>query len=477
MWFITGLILIYHPFPNITSEQKFANLESIRLTDLHFDILDSISEIAAKEKIKEITFKQFQGQTIYQIKTNKNIYKLLADTTQTIKEIDLNTIESIGLRWSKAPILKIDTLYERDIWIMYNRYIKELPIYKVYFDDEEKHQLYISSKTGEVQQFTSFSERAWAYIGAIPHKLYIPALRKNTDIWTNTVTILSIISLLAGTSGLYVGINVCVRRYRKRKKIQSPYHKKAYRWHHILGLIFSLFIITWSISGALSLRKVPQWMAKTHNPIPMSIKGKPISLDKYILNYKEILKHYDNVKQIEWSYFQGKPIYNAVIGSQPISIDASTPIIQELNLMTTDIEKAIKDNHSEVDFTIKTISDYENYYMPWKRNLALPVYKVTVADEDNSIYYINPKNGNYKYVNDNRKVRKWLFNGLHYFHFKWLVDKPVLWTITIWILALGCTAVSLTGVWLGGRYSKRKYKKIKRRIRSSNKKERCQKEE
>lgn len=477
MWFITGLVIIYHPFPNVTNEQKYANLETIHLKDQSVNIIDSISRITANEKIIKITLEQFQGQVRYNIKTDKRLYQLSPDVTSSNKCIDIQSIQNIASKWSQGSISKIDTLVERDIWIMYNRYMKELPIYKVHFDDDEKHQLYISSRTGEVQQFTSFSQRAWAYMGAIPHKFYIPTLRKNTRAWTDTVTVLSLISLLVGITGLFVGIDACVRRYRRKRRIQSPYKIKVYRWHHILGIIFGFFIITWSISGVLSLRKVPQWMAKTYNPIPMGIKGKAISFDKYILDHKDILKQYDEVKQIEWSYFQDRPIYNVVIGNRRVSFDASTSVMQELNLTADDIKKVIYHNHGEVDFVMETISNYENYYMPWTRSLALPVYKVTVTDSDNSIYYINPRNGDYRYVNDNRKMRKWMFNGLHYFHIKWLVDRPILWTLLIWTLALGCTGVSLSGVWLGGRYYKRKFRKIKRRISSSNNKEICQKVE
>lgn len=477
MWFFTGLVITYYPFPNVTNEQKYANMESIQMGNQSFNIFDSLNKIAQQEKIKKISLEQFQGQPFYHIKTDQKEYKLSSVAQQIEQNIDLNTIRAIAQRWSEKPISKIDTLAERDIWIMYNRYIKELPIYKIYFDDEEKHQLYISSKTGEVQQFTSFSERAWAYIGAIPHKLYIPALRKNTKLWADTVTVFSLIALFVGLSGLYVGIDACVRRYKNRKKIESPYRKKAYRWHHILGIIFSLFIITWSISGALSLRKAPQWMTKTHNPIPMGIKGEAIGFDKFVLDYKEILEQYDSVKRIEWSYFQDKPVYNVIIDNKRVSFDASSPIVQELNLTEIDIKNVVRYNHGEVDYKVETISDYEDYYMPWTRSLPLPVYKVAVADEDNSIYYINPKNGDYKYVNNNRKIRKWLFFGLHYFHIKWLVDRPVLWTITLWTLTLGCLGVSLTGVWLGGRYYKRKFRKIKRQIGSLNKNKICQKVE
>lgn len=389
--------------------------------------------------------------------------------------VDLDAVAKIADRWSNGNIAKIDTLQERDIWIMYNRYMKELPIYKIHFDDNEKHQLYISSRTGEVQQYTTFSERAWAYVGAIPHKLYFPILRKHTEVWAETVTVLSILCLVAILTGVYLGVNVIIRSYKKSKKIESPYRKQSYRWHHILGLIFSLFLITWCISGALSIRKVPQWMAKTHKPIPMGIKGKSIGYNGYVLDYRDILDKYDDVKQIEFSYFQGKPTYNTIIGSEQKSFDASTSEIRELYLNDKDIEKVVKYNHGDANFKMELINDYEEYYLQWKRDLVLPVYKVSVSDVDNSIYYINPKNGDYKYINDNRKVRKWLFNGLHYFHIKWLTDRPILWTIVIWTLCLGCTIVSLTGVWLGGRYLKRKFIKIRRHMSSSpNKNKTCQ---
>jgi hypothetical protein len=63
---------------------------------------------------------------------------------------------------------------------MYTRYLNEMPIYKLYFTNPEKQQLYISSKTGEVLQFTDKAQRSWAWLGAIPHKFYFPFIRQHT---------------------------------------------------------------------------------------------------------------------------------------------------------------------------------------------------------------------------------------------------------------------------------------------------------
>lgn len=468
MWLISGLVITYHPFPNVTNEQKYANMDAIQVEDSLPSISEILSRIESTEKVKKVSIEQFNGQTRFNIKTDKSLHRLAANPSQELLPISANTVHHIASKWSNGSISRIDTLQERDIWIMYNRYINELPIYKVHYDDEAGNELYISSRSGEVQQFTTFSERAWAYVGAIPHKLYFPFLRKHTKLWADVVTVLSLICLASILTGIYVGIEVYVKNYRKNRKLQSPYKKMSYKWHHIAGMVFCIFLITWSISGSVSIQKVPQWIAKTHNPIPHGIRGKAIAYDKYTLDYRQILENYDEVKEIEFSMFQGKPIYNVVVGAEQIAIDASGLEVKKLYLTEEDVEKVVKFNHGNADFNVQLITEYEDYYLPWKRGLALPAYKVMVQDADNSLYYINPENGEYKYLNQNRKVRNWMFFGLHYFHIKWLVDRPVFWTITLWTLTLGCLVVSLTGVWLSGRYIKRKYKKARRKLRPSS---------
>ena len=87
----------------------------------------------------------------------------------------------------------------------------------------------------------------------------------------------------------------------------------------------------------------------------------------------------------------------------------------------------------------------------------IPDYKIELNDKDESLYYINPRTGKYKYLNKNKKLKKLLFSGLHYFKFKFFSDKPLLWTICIWFLCIGGIVVSFTGIGLS----------VKRIIRSS----------
>lgn len=469
MWFVTGLVLVYYPFPNVTQEEKNQRLEV--LPDSLPDIISVTDKLPEDEGIRKLELNQFQGQTLVSVSTKKHEYVFNADSSEKVNPLNYQAIENIAKTWSDAPIERVDTLKELEQWIMYSKYEKELPIYKFYFSDNQKHQLYISSRNGEVQQFTDRDSRFWAWIGFIPHTLYIPALRKHTQTWITTITILASIGLVMCIAGVYVGIDAYYRRYKRRSKLESPYRKRWYWWHHVVGVIFGIFLLTWAFSGVMSLRKVPQWMVKTHEEykIPMKIRGKRLPLDTYLLNYKLLKQTYPELKKIEWTHFQGIPIYKIVSDGEILFIDASSETPRELFLSYEAIAKSIRSIHGDsIEFTVKLINDYEDYYLPWKRDLGLPAYKIQVSDADSSLYYINAKTGDYKYLNQNRKARKWMFQALHYFHIKWLMDRPVLWTIVLWTLSVGCIIISGTGVWLSWKYFGRKWKQWRRRNCKTN---------
>lgn len=460
MWFVTGLVLIYHPFPSVTDEDRYQHMEVIESELLPIDSM--LKNIPVEEKIKSLTLNQRQEQPVFTIKTDKKEYLISANGfIIEPKDLTFDAVRSIAVKWCQAPIIKVDTLHDLEQWIMYSKYEKELPIYKFYFDDKEKTQLYISSRTAVVQQKTTVHERFWSWVGFIPHKFYIVPLRKHTQIWINTIWICGVLGLLMCFGGIYVGIDAYIRRFKRKGKFESPYRKPWYWWHHVLGIIFGIFLITWTFSGMMSLKKVPQWVVKTHQEYKVSklIKGKRPSIDKYVLDYRVLQQVYPDLKQVEWSYFQEVPVLKVVDGSKEIALDASSAEIKELFLSEEAIEKAIHKIHGDdALFKISLISDYDNYYLPWRKKMALPVYKVEVSDPDHSTYYINPKSGDYKYLNNNKKARKWIFNALHYFHIKELMKHPLVWTIVIWVLTLGGIVVSGTGVWLSIGFFRRKLK-------------------
>lgn len=463
IWFVSGLVLIYHPYPNVTDEQLYEKMES--LPSSLPDIKDFLKRVPGPAK--NIRVRQFQEQTLITLTTKDSTYTFCADTQQLVKPITFPFLEQTAKNWVNAPILKTDTLHQREQWVLYSRYERALPIYKFYFADKEKHELFISGRTGEVQQFTDASGRFWAWLGAIPHKFYLPCIRRDVDTWELSITIGGVICLLAALTGLYVGIYALVKRYKNKKTFESPYRKPWYRIHHIMGLMFGIFLVTWGISGMMSMQRIPQWIINTNGNYifsPSRMWGKkPLAADAYKLDYRELRKTYPQLKEVIWTHFRNIPTYKIIEGKQERFIDASSTTAKELFISEKTIKEGIRQIHGKkAVFQIALMNEYDDYYLSRDNKLPLPAYKVIVDDTDRSRYYISPETGYIRYLNKNKMAKKWIFSGFHYLNIKYLIDRPALWTFAIWFLCLGGTAVSATGIWLGGRFIRRKLRRKNR---------------
>ncbi len=462
MWFVSGLILIYHPYPRLSDSEVYAMKETLP------DSLPCIQEYTERipGAVKNIRVRQFQGQTLVELKTKDTTRLLCADTLQQVKPVTYATIEQIAREWVDAPIRRVDTLYERTQWILYSRYERELPIYRFYFDDAEKHELFVAKRTGEVQQLTDASGRFWAWMGAIPHKFYLPFIRKDVSIWQTSITVGGFLCLIASLTGFYLGIYLLLKRYKKKRQWEVPYKRFWYRWHYLIGLVFGIALIAWSVSGVFSMQRVPRWMIPMKGDYFFSYSKmwgkKPLAVEAYQLDYRKLKETYPELKEVAWTHYGEIPVYTIIEGENERLIDASKEEVRELFIPETTIIGGMKRLHGDsVQFHISLMEHYDNYYLDRDNSLPLPVYKVEVDDVDKTLYYISPETGYVRFLNHNKIVRKWLFSGIHYLNIQWLIERPVLWTIAIWLVCIVGAAFSFTGIWLGVRYIKRSCKRRK----------------
>lgn len=458
MWFVTGVVLLYHDYPKVSDRELREHLEVLPLS------LPDVGEVMSSlpDSVESLTLRMFQGQALFEAQSGDSSVIFCADTTQKPLPITYLSAEREARKWVDAPVVAVDTLHERVQWILYSRYEKELPIYRFCFGDAQKHEVFVSSRTAEVQQVTTLSERVWAWLGAIPHKLYFPFIRKDADVWKWTITVGGAFCLLAALSGAYVGVDMLLRHRRQKKRWGSPYRRFTWKWHHLLGLVFGIFIIAWGLSGMMAMQKIPQWL------VPVKAKGElkdaepmatgMLSLNDYHLDYRLLRQTYPELKQVEWTSVGGKPVYRIVDGKKERCIDAGGEKPKELKLTAKDVEAAVVRLHgSDRKISVSLMNEYDEYYLSRSGMRALPVYKIDVDDEDHTTYYINPANGDTRSYTDNKRVRKWVFSGIHYLNVKWLVERPVLWTIVIWLLCIGGTIVSLTGTIMGVKYLRRTF--------------------
>ena len=463
MWFITGLVLLYHPYPRLSDAEIYGHCEALPHS---LPAIETFITLPG-DSLQKLSVRQFQGQTLADITTADTTYTICTDTTQQVTPVTSRTIKDIAQQWVNAPVMRIDTLHERQQWVLYSRYEENLPICRFFFGDAEKHQLYIDSRTAEVLQFTDKQSRFWAWVGAIPHKFYIPMIRKDVDVWETTITIGGLICLLAAVSGLYVGIDALLRNRRNKKHWGSPYKKRTYKWHHIAGLIFGIFLVGWGLSGMMAMQRIPKWLVPMEGDYffkesKMWNSSKMLSMEDYTLDYRLLSTKYPDLKQVTWSQIGDIPIYRIIKGEEEICVDASDSIVKELTIPVSVIEKAVrKMNGKDTPFTIRQMDEYDEYYLSRTHDLPLPVYKVDVNNGDKTTYYVNPHNGDTKYLNQNKRAKKWVFSGIHYLNIKWLVEHPAIWTILIWTLCLGGAFVSFTGVLLGIRFIRRKHRPLR----------------
>lgn len=462
MWFLSGFVMIYHKFPKVAHQDKYLHMDALSGNILSPDSV--LQQLPNNDSILKLSLKSYQHKPLFEVLNPQGSFRISA--TDSIIIQDDNTpqfadIQNYAQQWVDAEIIRVDTLNKLEQWIPFGYLKKDFPIYKFYFGDKDQHQLYISGVSGEALQFTNNNNRFWAWVGAIPHWIYFTSLRQNSELWSNVVIALSGLGCIMCIAGLIIGIRSYVIQYRRKRKWKSPYKKLTYKWHHILGFVFGIFVFTFSFSGMMSLAHLPEWIVKVHNPSIQKnmMKPRPIDLNSYNLDFSKVLAAYPHqVKSIEWASFGNLPLYKVIVNNQMITIDASTDSVKTLQLDESDVQSRITQYHTE-PIHISLLTEYDNYYVGRTDHLPLPIYKVEVDDADNSTYYIDPNTGNTRYFNTNDKVHRWLYQALHSYKTGFLSRHPIIWNILMWGTMIGGTLVSATGVFLSIRYIRRKITK------------------
>lgn len=462
IWFLSAFVMMYHSFPRITTEKIKQKYEEIKEP---LPPIDSVlSRINANEKISQITLKREYGYTVFNIKTDKEEYFLPANQEEKAPEITEKYLHTVAHKWCKSPILKVDTLNELDQWIPHGQIKKELPVYKFSFDDSEKHELYLSSKSGKPLQFTTADARLWAWLGAIPHWVYFTQLRQHQTLWIGFIIGSCLLGCFMLISGFWIGLRT-LKQARKKRKTFSPYRKKWYHWHYLTGMVFGITVFTFCFSGMMSIVQIPQWISKTtlsQDPI-LTLNAQPLLIDR-TTDYREILNQYKDVREIEWKRLGNLSYFAVRSGKDKYYLNAKDKNLTPIRVYASDAENIVRSIHPNDRLTVTFLKHFETYYRDmsrmYKDKELLPVWKVEVENPEASCYYINPVSGDVKYVNRADRIKYWTYTALHRLRIQGLNSSPQLRKTILWILLLGGTAVSLSGVVLGVNYIRRKSRKI-----------------
>lgn len=467
MWFASGIVMIYHGFPRANDKLLLAKQEALPSGGL-----PSLGQLEAclpdSSRMAGLSVEMFLERPVFRLQGKRVPGVLYADSLEVAGVPDFPLIERLARQLGGAVAYRVDTLYKLDQWIPFGRLKRELPIYKFTFDDGKGQQLYVSSRTGKVLQLTDRASRAWAWVGAIPHWVYFKSLRQHQQAWTDFVVWASGLGAIMCATGLWVGVWAYWRN--RRRGFRSPYRKRWYRWHHVSGMVFGVFALTFVFSGMMSMMDLPDWMKRGKREEQPKVRfagrgGRMLEADAYRLDYRRIAAGKEEVKRIEWASFGGHPYYAVTAADGRSYIDASgSCALVPFRLTEAMVREAVEAVHGrQADYTLEWMTEYDGDYYSRRGMLTLPVYKVVVADELHTHHYFNPQTLYHRQVDDNGRLRGVLYRGLHSLNFRVLTDRPVLWNVVMYVLLIGGTFLSLTGVVLTFGWLKRVLRRLKRK--------------
>src|SRR5580704_13993962 len=458
-WFASGIVMMYWQYPQVSPADRLRRAPALDASQIHLSPAEAYSRLQLDSPPAAAQLVTYDGRPAYRFRFGIDDAAIVyADDGKTQDEFPPDLTLRMASAWTNQPpgAAKEEDNNEADQWTVSEEFAELRPLRKYSWPDGE--QVYVSTVSGEVVQYTTRGSRLAAYFGAIPHWLYFTPLRRHGQEWSRVVIWSSGLGTIAAILGITVGLWMYSpsRTYRYAGAPASfPYHGQK-RWHAILGLFFGLFAFTWAFSGMLSMDPFPKLQegaddgpgarlaAALREMPPLEVfTAKPPQL---VLAEAETAFG-SAVKQLELTSGTGEPAYVAVLGPK------ETRVIPVLGWPTYEfnrdrifaaLERAAR---PYLLSQVRTVSVYESYYLDRSNELPLPAIFVQLNDPARSAYYIDPKTARIvQSYNYNSRWNRWFYHGLHSLNLPWLYKYRPAWDIAVILLLLGGASLSVTAL-------------------------------
>jgi hypothetical protein len=445
MWFASGIVMHFVPFPSLTEAERFAGLAPVERGQAVVAVADALAASGITDATRVRLIQRGDGP-VYVV-SGSTIVRAVnasdgADASVEFPAVALaiarEHARSRGLDATRAEIV---ARADYDQWSVPNGFDRHRPLFRVAFGDAAGTEIYVSSRTGEVVLDTTRSERAWNWVGSVLHWIYPTILRSNWALWDQVVSTLSLAALIAALLGAVLGI---VRTRIRGHRISSPY-RGWHALHHIIGLVSTVFVLTWIFSG---------WLSMDHGR--RFSRGQLTSTESGVTNAMPDWRAAPSVDQppsvheIEWFAFNGRVFRRDRTGlkSQTLA-KAGEP--------ARDRQMAFLDEQDVLSLTTRlaagcgaasVVADNDDY--PAQSIVpGAPVYRSRCGD---LWFDIDGADGSMlQRLDASRRAYRWFYSALHMLDFPVLMAHPFLRDVLIvGLCALGLV-FSVTGIVIGWR--------------------------
>ena len=442
MWFATGIVMMYVRMPSLTPQERMDALPPLDPARVRLSVSEAVAKAEIGTAPQSITLTSIFDQPVYRIQVPGGLVTVFADDGQVLTEFEWpEVVPSIrpflatgNTRWHLDA-----TLTQPDQWTLEGEMRPLFPMYRVSVDDGRGTMLYLSSITGDVVLKTTSRSRALAWAGAIPHWLYVTAIRKHGAFWQRLVIWVAGICCFTSTFGLVLGLS----RYSPSRRFRSPY-QGAKLWHHWGGLAFGLITLTWVFSGLLSM------LSNGSDPTDAQVRAfTGGDLDPAIFHLSPASVP-AGAKEVGFSQVCGKPLYAvSMTAEKTVLLDGRGEVAAPFS--ETSLIKAAGEAVPGAGIReVSTLRDYDWYYYDRDELLPLPVLRVKFNDPQSTWLYIDPARGALlarfeRYT----RLERWIYHGLHSWDFPFLWRHRPWWDAVVILLLTGGLLVSITAVVMG----------------------------
>lgn len=446
IWFVSGIVMIYARMPELTAAERLAHAPPIAADAILIDPAEALAELGNADP-RNLELGMLGTRPVYRI-GGRAPAVVFADVLEPLVEVSPTAASETAAAFTggdRSRVQDSGRLDTPDQWTLQLR--QHFPLYRFTVDDGAGSELYVSGRTGTVVLDTSRRERVWAYAGPVAHWLYLPVLRRNGPLWTQTILWTSGLGLVLCVSGLVAGLLRFspARRYViGRAPAMSPYSGWM-KWHHYFGLIFGLITFTWTFSGLLSMGPFAPLTGPGLSPEQRAIITGPVTsfADVSAQDVRDAIHAAASeltVREMSVVTFAGRRYWLASDGSSRhrlVPTDGSGPPLERVD--GPELERLARAVAPEgVAVALDWLDAYDEYYYDRLAARPLPVLRARYADGAGTWIYFDPARAGVAMVAGRRdRLNRWLYHGLHSLDPAWLRNRRPLWDGVVILLSLG----------------------------------------
>ena len=451
MWFISGIVMMYVPYSRVQEAERLHMQPPIQ-----WQSCCNYGSLGDDAQIMRAQVENHLGTPALRLRLLGERDFLLDLARGARTPIDADVAGKVVLEAGPTVIGRAASIidYERVPFDQFTlgRAPRDRPFHRFTFDDRDRTTIYVSGTSGQIVTWTTAGHRFWNWLGTIPHFLYFQSLRVQQELWSQTVIWTSLLGTFLTVVGIILGV---VQFGRGKDGKLSPYRGWFY-WHHVLGLVFGLLTLTWVFSGLISM-----------NPwgfLEGGGRGEASLVEGASPRWKEVKASLEalrtqlagsGVVSLTTAPLGGRLYWMATFNDGGVKrLDMSGRFAPTSEEELAQAAQRVAGNRAIAERGL--VNEEDAYYYARQRRrfeeVALPVYRVILEDDEQTRYYIDPNTGALvQRADSTARWRRWLFSGLHRLDFaQWMRARPFR-DVLMWLTLLGGLAASVTGVYLAFR--------------------------